>query len=324
MNNLNDILFSEIEGFREQGHKFLRGEISRNDFKAISGGMGVYAHRSGSEFMIRLRMMSGVASMEQLKLVYELAERYNLGGIHLTTRQAIQLHGLGMDELCEVMKEGIENGIYTRGAGGNFPRNVAISPLSGVEPEEAFDVTPYALAVGKHFLNKITTYRLPRKLKVAFSSSMEDDAHVTVTDQGFLAVEENGKGYFKVYLGGGLGRNPKLAVELGELVEPKDVLYHVEAITNLFINEGDYENKSRARIRYILDRMGEEAFTGCYRKYLEEARQKGGLDLDLAGKAYSKGGIETEGSHPRLFRQKQKGLYSLYLHPIGGQLKLED
>jgi ferredoxin-nitrite reductase len=324
MNDLKAMLLEEIKSFNELGHKFVNGEVSRGDFKGTSGGMGVYAHRSGTEFMVRLRIPSGVISKDELKTVYGFMKKYNLGGIHLTTRQAIQLHGLNIDEICEVIKEGIEKDIYTRGAGGNFPRNVAMSPLAGVDPEEVFDVTPYALAVGNHFLEKITTYKLPRKLKVSFSNTIADAGHVTISDQGFLAVKENGKEYFKVYIGGGLGRNPQLAVELEELVEQKDVLYHVEAITNLFISEGDYNNKARARIRYILERMGKEDFIQCYKKHLQEAKQKEGLELSVEPKTYAKKGIETDLTNPRLFAQKQKGLYSVYFHPIGGQLSDEN
>ena len=71
--------------------------------------------------------------------VYDFANRYGLEKIHLTTRQAIQLHGLKIDEICDLMKEALDNDIYTRGAGGNYPRNVAMSPLSGVDKKEAFD-----------------------------------------------------------------------------------------------------------------------------------------------------------------------------------------
>ena len=98
---------------------------------------------------------------------------------------------LGRSE--EEVKEALDNNIYTRGAGGNYPRNVAMSPLSGVEKDEAFDVTPYAVAVGSYFLERITTYKLPRKLKVSFSSGKEDAAHCTVQDLGFVAVKEGDK-----------------------------------------------------------------------------------------------------------------------------------
>ena len=80
-----------------------------------------------------------------------------------------------------------------------------------------------------------------------------------------LGVNKDGKDYFKVYMGGGLGQNPKLGIEYDELVEPKNVLYHVEAMTQLFIEEGDYNNRARARIRYIVERMGKENFITLYK-----------------------------------------------------------
>ncbi|MGL5243985.1 MAG: nitrite/sulfite reductase, partial [Sarcina sp.] len=208
--------------------------------------------------------------------------------------------------------------IYTRGGGGNFPRNVAMSPLSGVDSEEIFDVSSYAAAVGNYFLQKIYTYKLPRKLKVSFSNSNSDDAHCTVQDLGFLAVERDGEKYFRVYSGGGLGRNPRTAIIVDEFIDPKDVLYHIEAMTNMFIEEGDYTNRNKARIRYILDRLGEEEYKNCYHKHLEEVKSKLNLDLNIVPQNITKVGIETNVKHTRLFRQKQKGLYSVYFHPIGG------
>ncbi|MPQ44785.1 nitrite/sulfite reductase [Clostridium tarantellae] len=322
MNNLKEILLSEVEEIRSKGYKFLNGELSIMDFKHSSGGFGIYAQRGKKDFMIRLRIPSGMLSMKDLKQVYSWAKQYDLDKIHLTTRQAIQYHGLDIDEVCNIMKEGIEKSIYTRGGGGNFPRNVAMSPLSGVDPKEIFDVSPYASAVGNHFLKKMYTYKLPRKLKVSFSNSNADDAHCTVQDLGFLAVEKEGKQYFNVYSGGGLGRNPRKAIIVADMIEPKDVLYHIEAMTNMFIAEGDYNNRSKARIRYILDRLGEEEYIKCYHKHLEEVKSKECLDLNVAPKNTVKVGIENNIKHKRLFKQKQQGLYSVYFHPIGGMLML--
>ena len=324
MDKLKEILLSEIPGFKETGLKFLNKEITKMEFKGVSGGFGAYAHRDGQSFMIRLRIPSGITSKEELKIIYDMAKKYNLDHIHLTTRQAIQFHGLSIEDICEVMEEGLKHNIYTRGAGGNYPRNVAMSPLSGVDPNEIFDVTPYAIATNNHFLKKIYTYKLPRKLKVAFSNNNVDEGHCTVHDLGFVACKKDNKDYFKVFLGGGLGRNPKLSLELDELVEPKDVLYHIEAMTNLFINEGNYENKSKARIRYMVEKLGEEGFLNEYKKYLKQAKEKGGLDVNPEPINYTKKGLETTIQDKRLFKQKQSGLYSVYFHPIGGQLSMKD
>lgn len=324
MENFKQTLLNEIPAFREKGHAFFNKEMSLMDFKHASGGMGVYAHRGGEEFMIRLRVASGILNIEQLKLVQYFSHKYNLEKIHLTTRQAIQLHGLSIDEVCDIMEEGIEKDMYTRGGGGNFPRNVAISPLSGVECGEAFDVTEYATKVNQHFMSKITTYHLPRKLKVSFSCSDKDASNATINDLGFLAVKKDGKNYFKLYLAGGMGKNPAKAIEYDELVDPKDVLYHVEAMTNLFMAEGDYKNKNKARTRYIPMRMGAEAFLECYKKHLKEVMEKENLDLTVTPKEYNKKGIKVDINDNRVIPQKQEGLYSLYIHPVNGQLKVSD
>ena len=323
MNNLKENLLVEIEEFRELGNKFLSGEVSVMDFKKVSGGMGVYSERSKKEFMIRLRIPSGISSLEQMNWLCDIAEKYELDGFHLTTREAVQYHNLSIDQVCGIMKDGIDNDIYSRGGGGNFPRNVAMSPLSGVDRNEAFDVTPYALAVNNHFLSKITTYKLPRKFKVSFSSSNDDLGHCNVADLGFLATNNNNENYFRVFMGGGIGRNPQVAVEYDELIKPSEVLYHVEAMTNLFIKEGDYENRNKARIRYILERMGKEKFIETYKEHLKEVIQKEKLDLEVTLKEYLKEGKEIDIKHTRLYEQKQKGLYSVYFHPIGGQIEVK-
>ena len=324
MEELKKVLYGDIEEFRETGHKFVDGELNLMQFKHSSGGFGVYAHKGGKDFMIRLRIPSGITNVSEMYKVYDFAERYGLEKIHLTTRQAIQLHGLSIDEICDLMKEALDNDIYTRGAGGNYPRNVAMSPLAGVDPKEAFDVTPYAIAIGNYFLERIYTYKLPRKLKVSVSGGSDDAAHCTVQDLGFVAVNKDGKEYFEVYLGGGLGQNPKLAVKYGELIEPKDVLYYVEAMVRMFMAEGDYENRNRARVRYILDRMGEKDFLECYKKHVNEVIEKENFEIDVKAKSYDKKGIEIQIEDSRLFEQKQKGLYSVYIHPTGGQFAIKD
>lgn len=323
METLKSMLLKEIPSFRELGHKFENKEISALEFKATSGGMGVYAHRGGEKFMIRLRIPSGIMNIDQLRLVYELAKKHNLESVHTTTRQAIQLHGLNIDSICDIMEEALENDMYTRGGGGNFPRNVSISPLSGVDKEEAFDVTQYAQAVNDHFMNKITTYKLPRKLKVSFSSSNRDNGNAKIADLGFMAVKKDDKEFFKVYLTGGLGKNAAKAIEFDELIETKDILYHVEAITNFFMAEGDYGNRNKARTRYITARMGEEAALECYKKHLATVKENENLDVVIENKLYNKSGVKIELNHNRLIEQKQDGLYTVYFHPIGGILKLD-
>lgn len=324
MNELKKQLLEEIDEFRKTGDSFLRKEISVAEFKKASGGMGVYAERGGKKFMIRLRIPSGVTNVEELNTIYKLAKKYNLEKIHLTTRQAIQLHTMDFKDICDLMEECLDYDIFTRGAGGNYPRNVAISPLAGVDRGEIFDCTPYALAVGNHFLRKITSYHLPRKLKVSFSATTKDEGHVTIQDLGFLATKKDGKNGFAVYAGGGLGMNPKKAVLVEEFIDANEVLYYVEGMTKFFIAEGDYKNKARARVRYILERLGEEEFVKKLKEFVAVEKSNEDLELNIDHKEIVKQGITTQIKDKRLYVQKQPGLYSVYIHPMGGQLELKD
>ncbi len=324
MNNLKEILLNELPNFKETSFKFLNGEISKLDYKGFSGGYGVYAQRDQKSFMIRLRTSSGVISKSQLYTIYNMAYKNKLEKIHLTTRQAVQLHDLSVDQICNIMEEGIHKDIFSRGGGGNFPRNVGLSPLSGVDPDESFDVTPYAVATDKHFISKITTYHLPRKLKVSYSSSNHDAAHCTVQDLGFIATIKDNKPHFNVYVGGGLGKNPKVGLKLDEPIEAKDSLYYVEGLTKLYMDYGNYENKNKARVRYMVEEMGEKNFLEKFKEYALKEKAKGGLDLTPNPIDYSKEGKEIDICDPRLINQKQKGLYSVYIHPVGGQLYLKD
>lgn len=324
MNNLKEILLNELPNFKETSFKFLNGEMSKLDYKGFSGGYGVYAQRDQKSFMIRLRTSSGVISKSQLYTIYNMAYKNKLEKIHLTTRQAVQLHDLSVDQICNIMEEGIHKDIFSRGGGGNFPRNVGLSPLSGVDPDESFDVTPYAVATDKHFISKITTYHLPRKLKVSYSSSNHDAAHCTVQDLGFIATIKDNKPHFNVYVGGGLGKNPKVGLKLDEPIEAKDSLYYVEGLTKLYMDYGNYENKNKARVRYMVEEMGEKNFLEKFKEYALKEKAKGGLDLTPNSIDYSKEGKEIDICDPRLINQKQKGLYSVYIHPVGGQLYLKD
>ena len=328
MKEYNEKLKEEIEEFREAGHKFVNKEITAAEFKGKSGGMGVYAQRGGEAFMIRLRIPCGILSFSHLTLIHKFAVQYGLERIHLTTRQAIQLHDLDIDSVCDIMETAIDHGLYTRGGGGNYPRNVALSPLSGVDKTEAFDPTPYAQQVNRYVMERIMEYHLPRKLKIAFSNNEADTANCTVNDLGFMAVMDQGTPYFKMYLAGGLGNNPAVALPYDELIPPNQVLYHVEAVTRIFAAEGDYENKGKARLRYIPKRMGEEAFMECYKKHLSQTKESMDLTINVeaaeifeAADKPQSADFHTDSSN--LIAQKQPGFYTAVIHPQCGQLPVK-
>lgn len=326
MQNQYEFLKNEIKSFRKEGHRFIKKEISVGDFKKVSGGMGVYAQRGGESFMIRLRTNSGLLPLNQLKLIETFLTDFNIEKLHLTTRQAIQLHDLPIDAVCDIMEKALDNGLYTRGGGGNFPRNVSLSPMSGVEKNEAFDVTDFANEISKYLMERITTYHLPRKLKISMSSSSTDGGNSTINDLGFIAKVDNGQAYFDMYLAGGLGNNPEISIPYGKRVKPEEILYYVEAMVNLFMAEGDYNNKAKARSRYIPKRMGREEFLLAFDRHLEDVKKSKNLTIDTkvtlsaTQKRYSHSLPESD----FLLHQRQDGLYTLMVHPVNGQLYHKD
>ena len=160
----------------------------------------------------------------------------------------------------KVMLEAFDAGILTIGGGGDNPRNVLCSPLSGVEKGEFFDVSPYAKKASEFLTGLIGKINLPRKLKVSFSNTKENLVHATYRDMGFVA-KSNGK--FDLYTAGGLGVNPGFGIKTAEDIEPENILYYIMTMVQIFMKYGNYENRAKARTRYIPRTIGEE-------KYLSE------------------------------------------------------
>ena len=307
MINIPQQVIDEEKSYREKVEEFKKGLLEPERFKPYRVSMGIYEQRDNDTYMIRARIPSGVISLNQFRTISELAKVYSHGYIHFTTRQDIQFHKVALDDTVSIMEGLLEAGIVTKGTGGNTARNVACSALSGVSQDEVFDVTPYALATTEFVLNDPTIFNLPRKYKIAYANSPEDTANATISDLGLIAKIEDGAKGFELYGAGGLGNSPGVSVKLSDFIPASEVLYHVQAMKELFENEGDRTNKHKARIRHILQRLGAEEFKARYRKTLQSVKSTRSLDLYL-----------TEGN-----TEKQKG-DSVYIHPLNGNLTVEN
>jgi sulfite reductase (ferredoxin) len=304
-----------FEDFREATWKFHCGELGVKEYKGVSGRFGSYAQKGGERHMLRLRMTGGSIDKKGLKFIVECIDRYKIDLVHMTTCQSLQFHNLDKDEVCEIMESAFEHGISTFGGGGDFPRNVTASPLSGVEIGEFFDVLPYAKATERYLMPLIGDMVLPRKLKIGFSNSSNNEVHATFRDLGFLARSD---GNFDVYSAGGLGNNPRMGLLVAESVSPSEILYHVKAMVDLFKEHGNYENRAKARTRYMQDSLGEEGYKTAYRGKLKVALLEGGLDVQIKDISEHKKANGQVLSNPRVHAQKQDGLYYVSYHPIGG------
>ncbi|MCI8623215.1 MAG: nitrite/sulfite reductase [Provencibacterium sp.] len=307
----------DLPAFKEKTAAFFAGELSKADYKGFSGYYGSYAQKDGKASMLRLRMPAGRVTREKLAFTARALREYRVERLHFTTCQTIQLHDLNAEQVCGIMEEALDAGIITLGGGGDFPRNVMCSPLSGVEKGEYFDVLPWAEAAGEYLLHFIKAEKMPRKLKVGFSNSPQNLTHATYRDLGFAARAD---GKFDVYSAGGLGNRPLFGVLVAEGVDPQKILYYIKAMWLTFRAYGNYENRGKARTRYMQEALGgAENYRKAYLEKLQEVFDSGeNLDVQPSAAPVAKTG-EGRAEGPRLMEQKQPGLYTAAWHPIGGQ-----
>lgn len=311
--------------FEEKTREFYDGKMNVKEYKGFSGKYGSYAQRGGKSNMLRLRMTAGRVPQSKLDFTLDAIRKHNVNLAHFTTCQAVQLHNLQPDALFDIMDKALDAGIVCYGGGGDYPRNVMCSPLSGTDPQEWFNVMPYAQEAANFLLQFIDSEKMPRKLKVAFSGSLANDPHATFRDLGFVARED---GRFDVYAAGGLGGHPRLGVKVAEAIDPMDINYYIAAMIHTFRKYGNYENRAKARTRFMVEALGsEEAFVEAYQKELQDVMEKEDLRLtpdDLEDMTITKTGDGTAAEESFVIRrQKQDGLYSVLYHPLGGSPRLD-
>lgn len=306
-----------LPGFKEKTAQFYEGMISQGDYKGLSGFYGSYAQRGGKANMLRLRMPAGRVTKEKMEFTAKMLEKHKISKMHFTTCQTIQLHDLQPDAVYDIMERALDAGIVTIGGGGDYPRNVMCPPLSGVEKGEYFDVLPWAEAASDYLMEFITAKKMPRKLKVAFSSSESNVTHATYRDLGFVATKE---GTFDVYSAGGLGPNPQFGVKVAHGTEPEMVLYYIKAMWLTFLAHGNYNSRVKARTRYMPEALGGvEQYWDAYNEKLKEVFASGeNLRIQPVVKKIVKAGDGGQVFGRRVAGQKQEGLYCVAWHPVGG------
>jgi sulfite reductase (ferredoxin) len=211
----------------------------------------------------------------QLEAIAALSARYGNGIVHVTTRQDLQIHEVNIEDTPDVLDELLKVGLSARGGGGNTVRNVTACQRAGVCPAEVFDVAPYSIAAAEYLLQDRSSFNLPRKYKIVFSGCPSDCAFASVADLGFFAKIKDGQKGFEVYAGGGLGGSPRTAVKIEDFIADDQVCEVSETIKRLFDKHGDRSNRNRARLRYVLDRLGEEEFVKLYKQFKQQVQTDG-------------------------------------------------
>jgi sulfite reductase (ferredoxin) len=215
--------------------------------------------------MQRIKIPAGGLNAPQLETLADLAEEYSDGIAHITTRQDVQLHYVQIDDTPTIMRRLAAARITTREACGNSVRNVTACPFAGVCQDEDFDVTAYARALSRFLLGHPDCQSFGRKFKPSFSGCAQHACGLAnMHDLGLVAVtrKESGKEVrgFAVYVGGGLGAVPYQAKLFDSFLPPEELLPIAQAIARVFARLGEKKNRSRARMKFLIQDLGIEKF----------------------------------------------------------------
>ncbi|MDP2646574.1 MAG: nitrite/sulfite reductase, partial [Desulfobacterales bacterium] len=211
-------LDSEIGALEAQIQKYEKKEITAKELRAWRVPFGVYEQRTKDTFMVRIRCSAGCVTPEQLKAVAQLSSRYGSDEIHVTTRQALQIHDVALKDVVEIIRQLKAIGLATRGGGGNTVRNIMASWDAGIAQDEPFDVLPYALSLTSRLISEPDSWILPRKYKISFSNTEKDNAMATFNDLGFISHIKNDVKGFRVYVAGGMGSKPQVGNLLHDFI----------------------------------------------------------------------------------------------------------
>ncbi|MEG0005869.1 MAG: nitrite/sulfite reductase [Clostridium sp.] len=307
---------------------------NKEEFTKYASSLGVYSERAEGKFMIRYKFTGGIVLPSELRGIANILDKIEYDSIHFTTRQDIQFHHLSADELKFVMDKCEKLNITSLGSGGPTTRNIQISPLSGVDVDEKYDITDYVLKGSEYLLEVDPVYTLPKKYKISFSNTYEDTVNATVSDLGFIAAIKDGEKGFVVYGGGGMGMMPSVAIKLYDFDKAENITYHMLAMRNIFNEHGERKIKAKARVRHILQRLGEDEFRRIYIKEVNSLKKELNLKLNITEnkKQYELKPLTAKREYPLIkfskfrsiiYKQKQSGYYSLYIHPYLGDMSRE-
>jgi sulfite reductase beta subunit-like hemoprotein len=257
-----------IAGHRGRVDLYRQGQISNDEFRPMRLSYGLYYQLDHTSHMQRIKVPGGLLTSVQLNCLNDVADLYGRGVAHVTTRQDVQIHWVPIEEVGAMYERLHDAGITTRGACADSVRNVTACPHTGLLKNEPFDVAPYAQLVNDYFLFNPLNLTLPRKFKIALSNCERDCAQGTINDIGLYAhLRREGDGRtsegFAVYVAGGLGAQPFLAKRLRDFVPVEDLLIVCEGIVRLQHKAGERKNRSRARMKYLMKKLGPVSFAAA-------------------------------------------------------------
>src|SRR5262245_40043075 len=320
---------------------FREGKMDEEKFRSLRLARGVYGQRQQGVQMVRIKLPYGKMTLAQWARIADVSDEYSTGNLHLTTRQDIQIHLVSLDRAPELWAELDKNDITIREACGNTVRNITASDAAGIDPDEPFDVTPYAHAMFEYFLRKPVNQEMGRKFKIAFSSSEKDSALIFMHDLGAIPRIRNINGNeirgFKVVVAGGLGAQPHLAITTHEFLEEDLLIPYVESVLRVFDRYGERNSRHKARIKFLIQKIGIDAFNELVaQEQLALTHQRYPIEVNGQWSKVNNPSVNSFTIHhspltidpirfqlwknTNVFKQKQNDYYAVYVRVPNGNI----
>jgi sulfite reductase (NADPH) hemoprotein beta-component len=254
-----------VAQFRGQVERRLTGALNEEEFRPLRLMNGLYLQLHA--YMLRVAIPYGTLSSKQMRQLAHIAEVYDRGYGHFTTRQNIQYNWPKLKDVPDILDLLADVEMHAIQTSGNCIRNVTADPYSGVAADELADPRPVCELLRQWSSNHPEFSFLPRKFKIAVTGAKADRAVIKFHDIGLRIVKNDVDelGY-EVWAGGGLGRTPMIGIKVRDFVPTVDLLRYVEAIMRVYNAEGRRDNKFKARIKILIHEKGGEDFRQAVEK----------------------------------------------------------
>ena len=255
----HDVVHSRVKQFRGQVERRLAGRITEDQFKPLRLQNGLYLQLHA--YMLRVAVPYGTLSSRQFRQLAMIADKYDRGYGHITTRQNMQFNWPELTDVPDILQDLADVEMHAFQTSGNCIRNVTSDPYAGAAGEEVEDPRPTAELLRQWSTIHPEFAFLPRKFKIAVTASKQDRAVIRAHDIG-LEIVRNAAGEvgYHVLVGGGLGRTPIIGVTLAEFLPREELLPYLEAVMRVYNRYGRRDNKYKARIKILVQETGIEEF----------------------------------------------------------------
>ncbi len=250
---------ARVEEFRDQARRRLDGKLTEDQFKPLRLMNGLYLQLHA--YMLRVAIPYGTLNSRQMIALGDIADKYDRGYGHFTTRQNLQYNWIKLEDAADILADLAKVEMHAIQTSGNCIRNISSDHFAGAAADELVDPRPYAelLRQWSSFHPEFTY--LPRKFKIAVIAAEKDRAAMRLHDIGIQIVEKDGEIGARFYVGGGMGRTPMIAPMIRDFVPLDQLITYSEACLRVYNRYGRRDNKYKARIKILVHELGAEEYT---------------------------------------------------------------